>query len=368
MNRKAVVVTCFESNEERARMVYEVLKDKDFAAEVITSDFSHIRKVRRENIPSEMIVIQTKPYARNLSLERMLSHKQFARKAFCMIEEKKPDLIYLMTPANSFIPEAERYKKANPSVRIIIDMIDMWPESLPLSIDKNLFPLNLWRNIRSHHIGCADFLITECSLYQEILKKEYPGKMQTIYWSRDAHSSRKEIEVPKDRISLCYIGSINNIIDIDRITSIVKEADLPVVMHIIGDGENKDRMITALKDICEVNYYGEIRDEEKKSEIFRKCHAGINIYKEKLYIGLTVKCIDYFLNGLPIINNIKGDTWKLVESYHAGINIDRNTRIRYEDLLKLRMNNQNIYDVFENNFSKENFTKKVSQVIDEVLP
>jgi len=367
MNRKAVVVTCFESNEERARMVYELLKEKNFSAELITSDFSHIRKEKRKIIPSELIAIQTKPYNRNLSLQRMLSHKQFARKAFSMIEEKKPDLIYLMTPANSFIPEADNYKKRNPSVRIIIDMIDMWPESLPLSINKNLFPLNLWRNIRSHHIGCADLLITECSLYQEILKKEYPGKMQTIYWSRDGHGNRKEIEVPEDRISLCYIGSINNIIDIDRIAGIIKEADLPVIMHIIGDGENKDRMITALKEICDVRYYGEIRDEEKKSEIFSKCHAGINIYKEKLYIGLTVKCIDYFQNGLPIINNIKGDTWKLVENDHAGINIDKDTKIRYEDLLKLRRNNQNIYDLFENNFSKENFVKRVSQAVDEVM-
>ena len=34
-----------------------------------------------------------------------------------------------------------------------------------------------------------------------------------------------------------------------------------------------------------------------------QCHAGINIYREGLYIGLTVKCIDYFEHGMPIVND-----------------------------------------------------------------
>ena len=121
-----------------------------------------------------------------------------------------------------------------------------------------------------------------------------------------------------------------------------------------------------MEKVCELKYYGPVREESKKAEIFAKCHAGINIYKDGLYIGLTVKCIDYFEHGLPIINNIKGDTWKLVEEYSAGINVDGN-RIDAQKLIEMRKNNQNIYKLFDDNFTKKVFTEKCLKVIDEVL-
>jgi hypothetical protein len=34
-----------------------------------------------------------------------------------------------------------------------------------------------------------------------------------------------------------------------------------------------------------------------------------------------MKSVDYFCYGLPIINNIPGDTWALVEQHDAGVNV-----------------------------------------------
>lgn len=364
---KVAIATCFESNEERLVFVYEACKSRNYETCIITSDFSHIHKKKRKNIPESFVAIPTEPYKKNISFGRLHSHRKFSKNAFELIEKYSPDLIWLMAPANSLILEADKYKKKNPHVRIIIDMIDMWPESLPRQINKSVFPLNLWKNIRSRHIGCADFLVTECDLYQDVLKREFGGRMRTIYWSRDSKAVQIKPDLPKDRISLCYIGSINNIIDIDRIESLIAGSDMPVDLHVIGYGEKKEEMVERLSCVCQVHYYGEIRDEEQKSEIFRKCHAGINVYKEGLYIGLTVKCIDYFEHGLPIINNIKGDTWKLVEENHAGINVEKDTVICSGILQKMRQDNQNIYGLFNSRFTKESFIYACLQVIDEVL-
>jgi hypothetical protein len=38
-----------------------------------------------------------------------------------------------------------------------------------------------------------------------------------------------------------------------------------------------------------------------------------------------MKSVDYFCYGLPIINNIPGDTWTLVEQYDAGVNVGEAT-------------------------------------------
>ena len=51
---------------------------------------------------------------------------------------------------------------------------------------------------------------------------------------------------------------------------------------------------------------------------------GINMMKPGICVGLTMKSIDYFCYGLPLINNIPGDTWKLVEKEQIGINHQRN--------------------------------------------
>ena len=243
----------------------------------------------------------------------------------------------------------------------------MWPESLPLNLNKHRFPFSIWRNIRKNNIGCADVLVTECNFYREILSKEYNGKIFTVYWGRENKTLSEKTDLSENRLSLCYIGSINNIIGTDIIKKVISNIDGKTIVHVIGEGENTEAFISELKQVCEVIYHGAIRDEEKKSEIFSKCHAGINIYKEGLYIGLTVKCIDYFEHGLPIINNIKSDTWDFVEKYKAGINVDENTEISSQMLKEMRKNNRNIYELFENNFTKEIFEKKCLEVIDEVM-
>ena len=46
---KAIILTCYESNEERVEFVYETLKQRNFDIDVITTDFSHIKKEKRNN-------------------------------------------------------------------------------------------------------------------------------------------------------------------------------------------------------------------------------------------------------------------------------------------------------------------------------
>lgn len=363
---KIAVITCYESNEERAGFVYDACRSRGHDVDVITSDFSHIRKEKRNNVPIGYLAIDTIKYQRNLSLKRMYSHRNFAKKAHLIIEKMHPDLIWLMAPANSLIKEANLYKQKHPETKLIIDIIDMWPESLPLSIDKDLLPFRMWKNIRKDNINCADLLVTECDLYQDIISKEYKGKIETIRWARNSTAIVNMVEVSDNKLSLCYIGSINNIIDSEKIANVISKIRMPVELHVIGEGENTSHFLETVKKVCEVIYYGPIRDEDKKTELFNKCHAGINIYKDGLYIGLTVKCIDYFEHGMPIINNIKGDTWKLVEEYKAGININEDTVVEPQKLIELRRDNLHIYKLYNENFTRSVFTDKCLKVIDEV--
>lgn len=363
---KIDIVTCFESNEERASFLYELCKENGHETKVITTDFSHINKKKRNNIPNSFIAVDTLVYRNNLSLTRLASHKKFASDAFRLIDNDKPDLVWVMAPCLSLIKEAKTFKKNNPSSKVIIDIIDMWPESLPLRFFNKLLPFRMWKRIRTNNIDCADEVVTECNLYRKELTKEYSGKISTIYWAKGS-SVNKTSPINNDDFSLCYIGSINNIIDIDRIKKIISKIKRNVTLHIIGDGERRDEMLSKLKDVCNVQYHGSIYDEKLKDEILSKCHAGLNIYKKGLYIGLTVKSIDYFRCGLPIVNNIKGDTWDFVLNKNVGINIDNNSLIDINKLIEIRNSNQDIIDLYNNNFTKQVFQRNCSEVIDRVM-
>ena len=361
---KISIITCFESDEERVGFLYKLFRNKGYETKVYTTDFSHALKKKRNNIPDGYISIDTKPYYKNLSLDRILSHAQFAKDVFDTIDDDN-DILWIMAPANSLIKKAYEYKK-NHKVKIIIDIIDMWPESLPISINKNIFPFNIWKNIRSKYISCADVLVSECNMYKSILSKEYKGNIHTLYWAKDYDNPRNKKQLNNDHLELCYIGSINNIIDIDKICGVISKIDKKVTVHIIGDGERKDEFINRLNEICEVIYHGVIYDNNQKNEIFDKCHGGINIYKDGLYIGLTTKCIDYFGGGLPIINNIKADTHDLINEYNAGINID-DSDMDIDRLIDISNNNETVFELFDKNFSRNAFNKKVESILKEAI-
>ena len=363
---KAVVLTCYESNEERMKLVIQSMKLEGFEVVSYTSNFSHIRKEYRNSVPEGVIALKTNPYKKNLSASRLYSHNKFAKDVFKRVREDKPDLLYVIAPANSLVKEAYKYKKET-GVKLIIDIIDMWPESLPAgSKIKSLLPFKLWKSYRSRYINCADRLITECSLYHEILKNEYKGEITTLYWARDNKVVRYDLDL-EDNLSLLYIGSINNIIDVGLMVKLVENYVKKVTVHIIGDGENKEEMIARLNKVCEVIYHGPVYDIDKKKEIFSKCHAGLNLYKNDLYIGLTVKSIDYFNFGLPVINNIIGDTREFVSKYNVGINVDEKSILDFDVLKKMRMNNENIYRLYEENFVSDVFINRLREIVSGLI-
>lgn len=364
---KVTIVTCFESNEERVSFIYDACKARDYEVKAYSSDFSHIHKKTRTEAPDHITLLKAKPYKKNLSFARIFSHMQFAKDVFALLEKETPDLIWLIAPANSLIKEARSFKKRHPDVKLIIDIIDMWPESLPLNINKKLLPFAIWKDIRAKNISSADALVSECDMYQTILGKEYQGKIETIYWARDNKQIVNEPHAEDEKLSLVYIGSINNIIDIDKIVETITSCDRKVILHVIGEGERTDALLKKARKVCEAIYHGAVRDEKEKSRIFDECHAGINIYRTDLYIGFTTKCIDYFAHGLPIINTIKGDTWRMVKENDAGINLEGQTSIKSEVLIRQRSGYKKIVELYNENFTKEVFTEKCHKVIDEVM-
>lgn len=360
---KIIIITGSDVYENRVNLLFDYFKAKGEEVKVYTTDFDHMKKKRRNIVRPEYILVKSKPYKKNISFARIFSHYAFSRCVKKELQNEDADLLWILIPPNSLVKEFTEYKVKHPKVKMVFDVIDMWPETFPLKSIKKLPMIHSWANLRNRHIDIADYVITECDLYQSILK-EYVNKtkMRTLYLAKSPYKETSNHLLSNDRLVLCYLGSINNIIDIPTIVKIIKELSLKklVELHIIGDGEKKDEFIEAAKQAgADVTYHGKIYDLEKKQFIFDKCHFGLNIMKKEVFVGLTMKSMDYFAAGLPIINNIHGDTWSFIDKHNIGVNYE-------ESLSEEKMasaSREEVRTFFMETLSEEKFVMEMDQIM-----
>ncbi|KAA1185331.1 glycosyltransferase family 4 protein [Paenibacillus sp. B2(2019)] len=373
---KVVIVTCFDTYEDRIDLLHEYFCKRGDEVTIIQSDFRHFKKSKRIEEKPGYIFVNTRTYNKNLSIARLRSHYAYAKKAFELVENLKPELLYAVIPANSIAKFAGEYKKNNNDIKLVFDLVDLWPETMPIGSMKYFPPFTFWRLMRDNSLKFADFIITECNLYQSILKDLLKNsKKDTVYLAK------KEIKIVNNSVlnerefHLCYLGSINNIIDIQQIKNFIKAMHeiKPTTLHIIGDGENRNLLIEEINSTgALVKYHSKLYDAAEKQLIFDQCHFGLNIMKKDVCVGLTMKSIDYFQHGLPIINNIQADTAGIVELYKIGFNLtDTNiqelvyeiTNIDLEQFVEMRKNTKKVFNDF---FSSVAFNKKMNVVIKEL--
>ena len=405
--KRVCIITDSTSYEPRADIVAGFFKEQGYHVDMLLSDFDHRAKKKRvlssdaSSCGITRTYINTRPYSKNISPGRLIYHHDFAKKVYRLLHKAEAyDILYVMLPGNSLAPAAVSVSKEKGS-KLIFDLIDMWPESLPVSGISWTPPITYWRKLRDDKINKADCIITECRLYQKRLKLD-PAKTVTMYWAKTegvkaedhkihgngkgystekastnepagcSPSMNREDQTDND-IRIAYLGSINNVIDISLIIKILNAVNIACIdkgagkvrLDIIGDGESREAFLDALKKAeISFNYHGAIYDEQKKREILSHCDWGINIMKPGVNVGLTMKSIDYLANGLRLINNIPGDTWEWVEKEHIGVNVDEfMEKDIYVDLLENKVDKNGICSFYRKIFSSEAIDKTLKKVI-----
>lgn len=377
MNRTtAYLISCSDHYEHRLRFFDEQLRKCGYKTVYITSDFDHSTKSHFRSAVPNCVQLEVLPYEKNLSVKRIISHWQFARKVVRYLEklDEEPDVIVALLPPNFLAHYLAKFKKNHKSTKLIFDIFDLWPETFPSSgVKKLLTPVFwLWARLRDHSLPKADCITAECELFREKLGLSEENS-RTIYLCEDDLEDKHLLpNLPEDRWQLCYLGAVNNVIGIPEICRLVEHLNRqkPVTVHIIGLGERLALFAQQLKDAgADVICHGPVYDDERKQEIIHKCHFGINIVSSAACIGLTMKSVEYFRHGLPIISNIPADTQHLVERNGVGIQYDEQTAdqiagMSNEDCLQMR---RNVRNLFRSTFSKQVVEKQYEDLFRSCL-
>lgn len=380
--KKALIVSCNDNYDynTRTKFVSSFLKQSGYQVRFLIANFDHRKKeaysVTRED---DITYIPVRPYRRNLSVDRILSHVQFAKGVREYVLNNEVDLIYHCAPPNATIKALADIKKKK-SFKLITEIGDMWPETMPVgnSVKKVLaLPLKIWSNLRDRNLYNSDLVIAECNLFNDLLREKSGAQnIETIYFCKPFLGTGDAEPEPISRgIVLAYLGSINNIVDVDVVGEFITalSAERKTTLHIIGDGERRQEMIDiAQSSGAQVHFHGMIFDDFEKQSIMGQSHFALNVMKEEVCVGMTMKSLDYFSFGIPMINNIGGDIETIVDQEAVGYNVNSrnmedaaNTilRLTEEDYGALRVRVRQSQD---RHFSVEHFNAVFAEIVNNM--
>ncbi|MGI6315850.1 MAG: glycosyltransferase [Christensenellales bacterium] len=323
--KKAYLISCSDHYSDRFEALAEGLRELGLESVYITSDFDHRHKIRYHSPVPGCVQLSVPAYSRNLSVSRLISHVCFAQKAFRYLDSLsvEPALVVTLLPPNSLAMAGAWYKKRRPGVTLVYDLFDMWPESFPYAGKNPLLkaPFFIWRKLREAYLPAADMLTSECAYFLNKIPEGITANVIPI--------SRPEAFLPSpgftvNPLTLCYLGSINHVADIEGISAFIKvlASRVSVTMRIIGSGEQCERFCSLAENAgANVIYYGALYDQQEKAKALEGCAFGLNFMRQDACIGLTMKSVDYLSHSLPLISNVRGDTQSLM-AHGGGIHCD----------------------------------------------
>lgn len=340
MNSLLIVSVFGKVNDDTNDRVNSLHDYLSFHIKIVTTDFSHRDKQYRiQNLERNADLIHVSPYKKDLSVFRIISHLTFALKLFFYLLKngKTYDGIYCITPTPSSAFICAVYKIVTSHKLFIIDVIDLWPESLiPISKRfKWISPLLLpWKWLSIFAYKRADAIIGATQEYQtqaaqfnrRAFSAFYPLGIdaEKAYYLRA--NSKIIVDKPSDEIWIAYAGNLGAAYDFDSMIDAFILADnksfnYKIRFILIGGGNRKGELNAKLQLIKDKYIITGNMEYMDYLSYLSKCDIGFNIFLENSKVIESYKFNDYIVSGLYIINNLQGETSELIDFYNIGINV-----------------------------------------------
>ena len=329
--KKCVCVSCFDYYTIRMKGILNYFSSKKFETSYLIPDYNHFSGKASIIQDDRTALIHVPAYKKNMSFTRLYSHYVFAKGVYKFLYENQPDIIYCVIPPNILVREIIKFKRKFENTRVIFDVFDTWPESMPKLNNKKIFalPFKIWKNLRENYISEADLVVCVSKSCEKFLRTTHPNlNTRVVYPSPDAATLNElpphEFNI-KDKITFCHLGNVNYIVDTELAVKLLSllAKHKKISIHFIGAGNSLENFINALADNgIETISHGVIFDTAMKSKIYSVCDLGLCTPRREINSTMPLKAVDYIRSGLPFINNSLGDMRSIVENDELGININ----------------------------------------------
>lgn len=361
---------------------------KDHTVELITSDFSHGQKRKREcdtsRFPYKVTLLHEPGYPKNICLKRFKSHMVWGQAVTAYMKiRKKPDVIYCAVPSLTGPAKVASYCKKN-GVRFIIDIQDLWPEAFQMVLNVPILSKLIFAPFKmvADRIYCAaDEVIAVSQTYVDramrVNRKAKDGhsvflgtRLATFDQNVANHPIRKN---DPGEIWIGYCGTLGSSYDIccviDALTIIHNTKIRFIVM---GDGPYRGKFETyAHEKGTNVEFTGRLPYPAMCGKL-ASCDIVINPITHGAAQSIINKHADYAACGLPVINTQESPEYrKLVADYNMGFNCENGNAPDMAEKLENLMNDaelrqemgRNARRCAEEKFDRENTYQDILKVI-----
>ncbi len=331
-----------EKASSRYRTLAEMITEKDMSLEIITSSFYHLTKKQRaysdeflNSFEYGITLAYEKGYGRNISLQRVLSHRQFAKSVISYLKKRKrPDVFLLVVPSLDVADAVSKYAVKH-KIPLVLDIQDLWPEAFRMAINipilSNILFAPMYRKANNVY-SRANRIIAVSNSYVErgLQHNKKDTKGMSVYLGTDLeHADRCmnacKVVKPDSEFWVTYIGSLGHSYDIKTVIdalSIVKDTGLDnIVFKVLGSGVlMKNFQSYADTKHISADFMGQT-DYGKMMGILRASDLAVNPIIGSSVSSVINKVCDYSTAGLPVINTQNSLEYReLIDKYEAGIN------------------------------------------------
>jgi glycosyltransferase involved in cell wall biosynthesis len=313
-------------------------------------DFSHRQKAKRCPCPAtdgvEIKLIKVSTYKKNIGIARIISHVTlgagFYKQAYLIISKlpKQELTIVLSMPPLDTCYSALRLKSIFPGVRVVIDIMDAWPDVLVEVLCRRARILKpVARKILTPYYAIFRQIVSKAdgitAVNQEFIKmvksSGYVGVSKVVYsgceliplnvlnekWSKMRCGNEKKIKI-------AYVGAMGRMYDLHSVYKAIRslnEDGLDIELEIAGGNSTDQKLQSELSIATGVGsrafFHGFLGMLDLQKMLLR-CHIGIiPMFRESL-VAFPYKARDYAGAGLPMINSLGWDIEQLIEKYNAG--------------------------------------------------
>ncbi len=305
--------------------------------------FRHSTKIQRYgenkiidvNEHYKLVFIYAKRYDKNVSVRRILSHREFTSNLLKkIIDFEKPDVILVAYPPITPALELSKWARKN-NIPIYIDIIDPWPDAF-LRLAPNrmkwvlkiiLYPMyRQWISILERSTG----IVAISNEYINWVKSFHPPHDNCAAFLPSVPFGDVQVKINQyklttnsDILRIVYAGNLGVAYDIPVILKAAEmlENEMPGKIHFTfaGAGIYENLIQDYISKCQNITFLGRIGNEDLM-KLYANSDLGLAQYSKGATQSITYKFFDYLSAGLPILNSLQSEMAFLIDKFELGSN------------------------------------------------
>ncbi|RTY74264.1 glycosyltransferase [Flavobacterium sp. LS1R10] len=334
----------------RYYLIGKTLSEHGYNVHLFISNFSHLKKETDTNLEEiqvnsnfRIVIVPTIGYKKHISFERIRYEKLFAKN---IAKNKQniplPSFVIIKEPAIFMFGNLKPLIKVS-KAKVIIDIMDLWPELFELKLPVKLrwlgkFIFYPFYYKRKNIIKFASAITAVAPDYLEMglkINNKVPNKV--IYWGCDTASINSlvnsqndyllsELNLPSKNNDIwgIYAGTLGESYDIPTLIKAAKimEDEFPELKFLIAGAGPLEEMVSDCASANKNVFFLGSLPTSQLYQLFKFCDFGFSTYTDASPVSMPIKCYDYLAAGLPLVNSLKRNLGTLIEEHQLGYQYD----------------------------------------------